>query len=115
MKRLLLALLLALPLAGSARMFPTEFPIKAVCWDDIAEVIQYHQEILGEYPIGKGWINSKDGPSFGAILYNPNKPSWTFLTFHKKDGQDAVIICSITGGTVWEIINPGDESEKLEI
>jgi hypothetical protein len=115
MKKLLLALLLTLPLVGSARMFPTEFPIKAVCWDDIAEVIQYHQEILGEYPIGKGWINSKDGPSFGAILYNPNKPSWTFLTFHKKDGQDAVIICSITGGTVWEIINPGDESEKLEL
>ena len=115
MKKLLLALLLALPLAGSARMFPTEFPIKAVCWDDISEVLEYHQEMLGEYPVGKGWINSKDGPSFGAILYNPNKPSWTFLTFHKKDGQDAVIICSITGGTVWEIINPGDESEKLEI
>ena len=115
MKRLLLALLLALPLSGSARMFPTEFPIKAVCWDDITEVIQYHQEILGEYPIGKGWINSKDGPSFGAVMYNPTKPSWTFLTFHKKEGQDAVIICAITGGSMWEIINPGDELEKLQL
>ena len=115
MKRLLLALLLALPLSGSARMFPTEFPIKAICWDDITEVLQYHQEVLGEYPIGKGWINSKDGPSFGAVMYNPTKPSWTFLTFHKKEGQDAVIICAITGGSMWEIINPGDEAEKLEL
>jgi len=115
MKKLLLALLLALPLAGSARMFPTEFPIKAICWDDITEVLQYHQEMLGQYPIGKGWIDSKDGPSFGAIMYNPTKPSWTFLTFHKKEGQDAVIICAITGGSMWEIINPGDESEKLEL
>ena len=64
MRKLLLAALLILPLAGSARMFATEFPIKAVCWDDITEVLQYHQEMLGEYPIGKGWINSKDGPSF---------------------------------------------------
>jgi|TARA_R100000656_G_scaffold121089_1_gene95792 hypothetical protein len=115
MKRLLLALLLALPLSGSARMFPTEFPIKAICWDDITEVLQYHQEVLGEYPIGKGWINSKDGPSFGAVMYNPTKPSWTFLTFHKKEGQDAVIICAITGGSMWEIINPGDELEKLQL
>ena len=115
MKRLLLALLLALPLSGSARMFPTEFPIKAICWDDITEVLQYHQEVLGEYPIGKGWINSRDGPSFGAVMYNPTKPSWTFLTFHKKEGQDAVIICAITGGSMWEIINPGDELEKLQL
>ena len=115
MKRLLLALLLALPLSGSARMFPTEFPIKAICWDDITEVLQYHQEMLGQYPIGKGLINSKDGPSFGAVMYNPTKPSWTFLTFHKKEGQEGVIICAITAGTVWEIIHPGDESEKLEL
>ena len=84
MRKLLLAALLILPLAASPRMFPTEFPIKAVCWDDITEVIQYHQEILGEYPIGKGWINSKDGESFGAIMYNPTKPSWTFLLSTKK-------------------------------
>ena len=108
-------LLLLLPLAGSARMFPTEFPVKAVCWDDITQVLQYHQEMLGEYPIGKGWIDSKEGPSFAAIMYNPTKPSWTLLSFHKKEGEDSVIICAVTGGTMWEIINPGDESEKLEL
>ena len=113
MKKLLLVLLLAIPLAGSARMFPTEFPIKAVCWDDIDEAIEYHQEILGEYPIGKGWINSKDGPSFGAIMYNPTKPSWTFVSFHKH--EDAVIVCAVTGGSQWDIIYPGDEAEKLEL
>ena len=114
MKKLLI-LLLFIPLVASSRMFPTEFPIKAVCWDDITEVLQYHQEMLGEYPIGKGWIDSKDGPSFGAIMHNPNKPSWTFLSFHKKEGEEAVIICAITGGSVWEIIHPGDEAEKLEL
>ena len=114
MKRLLFLLLL-LPLAGSARMFPTEFPIKAVCWDDITEVIQYHQEVLGEYPIGKGWIDSKDGPSFGAIMHNPNKPTWPFLSFHQKEGEEAEINCAITGGGMWEIIHPGDEGEKLEL
>ena len=114
MKKLLL-LILFLPLAASARMFPTEFPIKSVCWNDVDEAITYHQEVLGEYPIGKGWISNKQGPSFGAIMFNPNKPSWTFLTFHKKEGEEEIIICSITGGTVWEIIHPGDESEKLEL
>jgi len=48
-------------------------------------------------------------------MYNPTKPSWTFLTFHKKEGEEEIIICSITGGSMWEIINPGDESEKLEL
>ena len=115
MKKFLLVALLILPFAGSARMFPTEFPIKSICWNSVDEVLQYHQEMLGEYPIGKGWIDSKDGPSFGAIMYNPTKPSWTFLTFHKKEGDDTVIICSITGGSMWEIIHPGDESEKLEL
>ena len=113
MTKLLLVLLLAIPLAGAARMFPTEFPVKALCWDNIEEAIQYHQEILGEYPIGKGWINSKEGPSFGAIMYNPTKPSWTFLSFHRNG--DGVIGCAVTGGTEWEIIHPGDEAEKLEI
>ena len=111
--RILLALLLLLPLAGSARMFPTEFPIKAVCWNDVDEAITYHQEVLGEYPIGKGWIDSKEGPSFGAIMFNPNKPSWTFLSFHKN--EEAVIVCAITGGSVWEIIHLGDEGGKLEL
>jgi len=113
MKRLLLVLLLIIPLVGSARMFPTEFPVKSICWDNIEESIQYHQEILGEYPIGKGWINSKEGPSFAAIMYNPTKPSWTFLSFHRN--EDGVIVCAVTGGTEWEIIHPGDEAEKLEI
>ena len=31
-----------------------EAAIKAVCWDNAEEAIQYHQEVLGEYPIGKG-------------------------------------------------------------
>ena len=112
MKKLLLLLLL-IPLAGSARMFPTEFPIKAVCWNDVDEAITYHQEVLGEYPIGKGWIDKEDKPSFAAIMYNPNKPSWTFLTFHHSEG--AVIVCAITGGTGWEIIHLGDEGGKLEL
>ena len=106
----LLVLLLLLPLAASARMFPTEFPIKAVCWDDIEEAIEYHQEILGEYPIGKGWITKQ---TFGAVMYNPTKPSWTFLSFHTS--EDGVVVCAITGGSQWEIIYPGDEGEKLQL
>ena len=113
MKKLLLVLLLCIPLAASARMFPTEFPIKAVCWNDVDEAITYHQEVLGEYPIGKGWIDREGKPSFAAIMYNPNKPSWTFLTFHHNEA--AVIVCAITGGTGWEIIHLGDEAEKLQL
>ena len=109
----LLVLLLLLPLAASARMFPTEFPIKSVCWSDVDEAITYHQEVLGEYPIGKGWIDNKQGPSFGAIMFNPNKPSWTFLSFHK--GDDGVVVCAVTGGTEWQILSPGGEGEKLEL
>jgi len=106
-------LLLLLPLSGSARMFPTEFPVKAVCWDNAKEAVQYHQEILGEYPVGKGWIDGKDGPSFAVILFNPTKPSWTLLSFHKN--EDGVIVCAVTGGSMWETIHPGDEGEKLEL
>ena len=109
----LLVLLLLLPLAASARMFPTEFPIKAVCWDSIEEAIEYHQDILGEYPIGKGWINRADEPSFAAIMYNPIKPSWTFLSFHKN--KEAIIVCAITGGTQWDILSPGSDGEELEL
>ena len=109
----LLVLLLLLPLAASAKMFPHQFPVKAVCWsceDSMDEAITYHQEVLDEYPIGKGWMNEH---SFGAIMYNPVKPSWTFLSFHQN--KDGVVVCAITGGTVWEIIHLGDESEKLEL
>ena len=109
--RKLLVLLLLVPLAASARMFPTEFPIKAVCWDSVDEALQYHQEMLGEYPIGKGWISTKDDPSFAAIMYNPVKPSWTFLSFHKN--KDAVVVCAITGGSQWEILTPGEDEIQL--
>ena len=91
-------------------MFPTEFPIKAVCWYNVEDAIEYHQDILGEYPVGKGWIGEK---SFAAIMFNPTKPSWTFLSFHTS--EDGIIVCAITGGTQWETIHPGDEAEKLEI
>ena len=110
MKKLLLAFLLCIPLVASSRMFPTEFPVKAVCWDNTEEAIEYHQEILGEYPIGKGWVSEH---AFGAIMYNPTKPSWTFLSFHTN--ENGVIVCAVTGGSQWEIINPGDEAEKLEL
>jgi len=106
----LLVLLLLIPLTGSARMFPTELPLKAVCWDNIDEAVDYHQEMLGEYPIGKGWISGK---AFAAIMLNPVKPSWTFLTFHSS--ESGVIVCAITGGTQWNIINPGDKEEKLQL
>ena len=107
----LLALLLLIPLAGSARMFPTEFPIKAVCWggeNSVEEAITYHEDVLGEYPIGKGWVSDK---SFGAIMYNPVKPSWTFLSFHQH--EEAVIVCAITGGTQWEVLSPGEDKILL--
>ena len=109
----LLVLLLLLPLAASARIFPTQFDVKAVCWsgeESMEEAITYHQEVLDEYPIGKGWINEH---AFAAIMYNPVKPSWTFLSFHKN--EDGVVVCAVTGGTMWEIIHPGDEAEKLEL
>ena len=108
--RKLLVLLLLLPLAASSRMFPTEFPVKAVCWDNVKEAVEYHQDILGEYPVGKGWISDK---SFAAIMYNPVKPSWTFLSFHTTDS--GIVVCSIIGGSQWEKINLGDEGEKLEL
>ena len=108
MRKLLLVLLLVIPLAGSARMFPTEFPVKAVCWDNVEEAIQYHQEILGEYPIGKGWVNEH---AFGAIMYNPVKPSWTFLSFHTN--EDGIVVCAITGGTQWDILTPGEDEIQI--
>ena len=113
MKKLLILLLL-LPLAASARMFPSQFELKSVCWDNADEAIAYHQEVLGEYPVGKGWVTNKNGPTFAAVMFNPNKPSWTLLNFHQSNEGD-VIVCAITGGTEWKIIHPGDEGEKLEL
>jgi len=108
----LLVLLLLLPLAASARMFPTEIPVKAVCWDNIEEAMTYHQEVLGEYPIGRGWISNAQAPSFAAIMYNPTKPSWTFLSFHqKKEGN--IVVCAITAGTEWEELSPGDDEIEI--
>ena len=110
MKRLLLLSLLLLPLTGSARIFPTQFEVKAVCFDNAAEAVEYHQDVLGEYPIGKGWVSEH---SFGAIMYNPVKPSWTFLSFHKN--EDGIVVCAVTGGTHWETIDLGDEGGKLQL
>ena len=109
MRRLFLLLLL-LPLTGSARIFPTQFEVKAVCFDNAAEAVEYHQDILGEYPIGKGWVSEH---AFGAIMYNPVKPSWTFLSFHKN--EDGIVVCAVTAGTHWETINLGDEGGKLQL
>ena len=107
MKKLLFVLLLGTPLVGSAKMFPSEFPIKAVCWggeSSVEEAMTYHQDVLGEYPIGRGWVSET---SFGAIMYNPTKPSWTFLSFHQQ--EESVIVCAITGGTQWELLSPGED------
>ena len=115
MKRLLLAaaLIAAFFVPAHGRIFPQQLNLPSVCWDDFDEALQYHQEMLGEYPIGKGWISNKDGPSFGAIMFNPVKPSWTFLSFHQN--ESGVIVCAITGGSQWDVITPGDESEKVEL
>jgi hypothetical protein len=114
-KRLLLtaAFMAAFLMPAHGRMFPSQFEIKSVCWSDFDEAVRYHQEILGEYPIGKGWINSKSGPAFGAVMYNPTKPSWTFLSFHQN--ESGVIVCAITGGSQWDVITPGSDEEKLAL
>ena len=107
----LLVLLLLLPLAASARMFPSDIPIKAICWSgekSVEEAITYHQDVLDEYPIGKGWVSDH---SFAAIMYNPVKPSWTLLSFHQ--GDDGVVVCAITGGSQWEILTPGEDEIEI--
>ena len=109
MKKLLLILLLCIPIVASSKMFPTEMPIKTVCWDNVQEAIKYHQDILGEYPIGRGWIGKG---SFGAIMHNPTKPSWTFLNFHQREGGN-IVVCAILGGSEWQMLTPGDD--ELEI
>ena len=111
--KILLTLLLLLPLAGSARMFPTEFSIKSVCWDSAEEALAYHRDILDEYPVGRGWVHNTKGPTFATILVNPVKPSWTFLKFHQNTASGDVIVCSITGGSTWEILTPGDDEIEI--
>ena len=112
MKKLLLALLLCIPIAASSRMFPTEIPIKSICFDNMEESLQYHQEILGEYPIGKGWINNPEAPSFAVIMYNPTKPSWTYLVFHQPT-EGEVRVCAIMSGSEWEALTPGNDEIEL--
>ena len=113
MKKLLLALLLCIPIAASSRMFPSELPIKAVCWDNAEEALAYHKDILGEYPVGRGWVTNSNGPTFATVLVNPVKPSWTFLHFHQNTVSGDVIVCAITGGTMWEILTPGNDDVEL--
>ena len=112
MKKLLILLLL-LPLAASARMMPSELPIKAVCWDNAEEALAYHKDILGEYPVGRGWVTNSNGPTFATVLVNPVKPSWPFLHFHQNTVSGDVIVCAITGGTMWEILTPGEDDIEL--
>ena len=105
-------LLLLLPLAASARMFATEIPIKAVCWDSVGEAIKYHQEVLGEYPIGRGWIINHEVPSFAAIMYNPTKPSWTFLNFHQQS-EGNIVVCAIIAGSEGQELTPGEDEIEI--
>ena len=109
---LIAAFMAAFLLPVQARVFPQQLNLPSICWDDFDEAITSHQEFLGEYPIGKGWITSKSGPSFGAIMYNPTKPSWTFLSFHQN--EKGVVVCAIAGGSQWDVITPGSDEEELE-
>ena len=113
MKKLILVLALLLPIAGSARMFPMELPLKAVCWDNAEEALAYHRDMLDENPVGRGWVHNTRGPTFATVLVNPVKPSWTFLHFHQNTSTGEVIVCSMTGGNVWEILTPGDDEIQL--
>ena len=110
--KFMVALLLSVifSVRADARMFATEIPIKAVCWDNVEEAVEYHQDILGEYPIGKGWVSEH---AFGSIMYNPVKPSWTFLSFHKNDEGVEIMVCAITGGTEWMNLIPGDDEIEI--
>tara|TARA_R100000656_G_scaffold113238_2_gene85543 strand:- start:629 stop:970 length:342 start_codon:yes stop_codon:yes gene_type:complete len=113
MKKLLMLLLL-LPLAGSARMFPQEVPMSSVCWDSWEEAIKYHKDILEEYPVGRGLINNPNGPTFVAIVVNLKKPSWTYIHFHHNVETGEQVVCALSSGSEWEIITL-ETKEKIEI
>ena len=113
MKKLLMLLLL-LPLAGSARMFPQEVPMSSVCWDNWEEAIRYHKDILEEYPVGKGIINNPTGPTFATIVVNPTKPSWSYIHFHHNTETGEQVVCAMSSGTEWEVLTIEAE-EKIEI
>ena len=84
MRKILLVLLLCIPIVASSRMFPMEMPVKVVCWDNAEEALTYHKDVMGEYPIGRGWVTNSKGPTFATVLVNPVKPSWTFLHFDNR-------------------------------
>jgi len=112
----LLVLLLLLPLVASSRMFPQEVPLNSVCWDNWDEAITYHKDVLKEHPVGRGLINNPNGITFGAILVNPTKPSWTYIQFHQnKEGVQ--LVCVLASGTDWEVIIPdfNDNAKKIPI
>ena len=94
-------------------MFATEFPIKAVCWDNAEDALSYHRDTLNEYPVGRGWVTNSNGPTFTTVLVNPVKPSWTLLHFHQSTQTGDVVVCAITGGSMWEILTPGDDKIQL--
>jgi len=113
----LLVLLLLLPLAASARMFPQEVPMTSVCWDSWEEAIAYHKDVLEEHPIGRGLINNPNGMTFGAILVNPTKPTWTYIQFHQNAKTGNQLVCVLASGIAWEVIVPdfNDNANKLPI
>ena len=97
-------------------MFPVEIPLPAVCWDNVEEALNYHKNVLGEYPVGRGWINNPKGHTFATVLVNPTKPSWTFLHFHQNTATGKTLVCAIAGGIGWEVLTPDfGEPEKTEI
>jgi len=102
--RKLIALLLFLPLAASSRMFPTEVPIPAVCWDSFEEAISYHKDILNEYPVGRGFVQNPEGYAFVSISVNNETGKWTFLHFFRYQETNQEVVCAITSGHNWENI-----------
>jgi len=108
-------LLLLLPLAGSARMYPQQVPTTSICWDSFEEAVTYHKDILKEFPIGRGFINNPKGPTFGTILVNPETPSWTYVHFHQNIETGKQVVCAMASGTEWEHVASPDENNKVEM
>ena len=117
-KRLLLAaaFMAAFFMPAHGRMFPVEIPLPAVCWDNADDALNYHKNVLGEYPVGRGWIANTNGPTFATVLVNPTKPTWTFLHFHQNTATGKTLVCAIAGGDNWEVLTPDfGEPEKTEL
>ena len=95
------------------RMFPKQLNWPSVCWDNFEEALSYSRDVLGEYPVGRGWVTNDAGPTFATVLVNPNTPSWSFLYFHQNPETGKHMVCAITGGEKWEVLIPNfDEKEK---